>query len=845
MTAFLTFIRSLRPRTAMIALCVVYLGVAGLTFDDYGVNPDEGLHIANGKAVVNWYASGFTDRGIFRWTNVWAYGGAYDVLCHFAVKFSPFEVHETRHLLTAVVGLVGVLGAYALGQLVGSPWVGVLAAIFLLLTPRYYGHAFFNHKDIPFAVGYIWSVTRILQCWHSFPRVPLKLIVLTGLAIGFALGLRVGGVILAAYLGLAAVVWLAESWRGGRMSKQAFLWVCGSSAAVFLIAYSIMLLAWPWAQLEPLSRPVWALRSFSKFPLILLTFFEGNYVPSTEIPWYYVVKWLALTLPETVLFGSLIGVAAGIRAFVRDRGKGFPICLVIFCTFFPVAYAIVKEMPLYNGMRHILFVLPLLSVITAYGFSVLAADFPHLRRGMRLVVGLLCAVTVYDLIVYHPNQYVYFNRLVAGGIAKASARYETDYYTNSYRAGIDWVEENADPTHRKFTGPPDVILNSRRLEFVTDPAEADFYLGRVLADEHLDVPGQLLHAVRANGVDLLHIIRPSGDLDRMEAPVVETASFYHERQAARYKALGRRDLALAHLHRATVSEPKSKVARAKLANLHFDAGEWEAAIREYEALLVFEPGSDMTYTRIAIAHHNLRRFRLAEENYLKALEIRSDQLFAMHQLGTLYGGSGMPEKAIRVLERVISLYPNYTPPKVTLMRVLGAANHFDQAIAFGRTTVEVHPELTEVHEHLVNLLINQGAWEEALGAVAAAIEADSGRVKLWYARAAIYRITGLLDSAIVALEHGLTLDPAYPELQSEIATLAKDLLDKGRAEACVQLCTKGLELDPRNAELWALSGLALVARGMPKDAARMFRHALANDPDHAEAKGMLEQTTSQ
>jgi len=419
MTAFQTFIRSLSPRTVMIALCVVYLGVAGLTFEDYGVNPDEGLHIANGKAVVDWYASGFENREIFRWTNIWAYGGAYDVLCHFAVQVSPFEVHATRHLLTALVGLIGVLGAYALGQSVGSAWTGVLAAA-LLLTPRYYGHAFFNHKDIPFAVGYIWSVTLILKCWRSFPRVPPRLIVLTGLAIGFSLGLRVGGPILVSYLGLAPFVWLAESWQAGRLSKHGLLWVCGSSAAIFLIAYSLMLLAWPWAQLAALSRPLWALQSFSKFPKILLTFFEGNYIPSTEIPWYYAIKWLALTLPETILLGSFAGVGVGIRAFVRDRSAGFPISFVIFCTVFPVAYAIVKEMPLYNGMRHILFVLPLLSVVTAYGFFVLASDFPQIRRGMTLVVGLLCTVTVYDLIVYYPNQYVYFNRLVAGGIAQAS-----------------------------------------------------------------------------------------------------------------------------------------------------------------------------------------------------------------------------------------------------------------------------------------------------------------------------------------------------------------------------------------------------------------------------------------
>jgi len=141
------------PRSLLAILCLVYLGAALSTFKDYGINPDEGMHISYGKSVVAWYTSGFTERSVFKWTNIWAYGGAYDVLCHLATKVSPFTVYETRHLVDAIAGLVGVLGAYALGRTAGNRWMGLLAAVLLFLTPRYYGHAFFNHKDIPFAVA--------------------------------------------------------------------------------------------------------------------------------------------------------------------------------------------------------------------------------------------------------------------------------------------------------------------------------------------------------------------------------------------------------------------------------------------------------------------------------------------------------------------------------------------------------------------------------------------------------------------------------------------------------------------------------------------------------------------
>jgi hypothetical protein len=50
--------------------------------------------------------------------------------------------------------------------------------------------------------------------------------------------------------------------------------------------------------------------------------------------------------------------------------------------------------------------------------------------------------------VYHPYQYIYFNSL-AGGLQGARDRLNlpeaTDYWAVSYRQGINWLNQNADP----------------------------------------------------------------------------------------------------------------------------------------------------------------------------------------------------------------------------------------------------------------------------------------------------------------------------------------------------------------------------------------------------------------
>jgi len=45
--------------------------------------------------------------------------------------------------------------------------------------------------------------------------------------------------------------------------------------------------------------------------------------------------------------------------------------------------------------------------------------------------------TAADMVKLHPYQYVYFNRLVGGGLANAAQRYEADYWGASYREGVE------------------------------------------------------------------------------------------------------------------------------------------------------------------------------------------------------------------------------------------------------------------------------------------------------------------------------------------------------------------------------------------------------------------------
>src|SRR5260221_226063 len=182
-------------------------------------------------------------------------------------RFSSLGVYEPRHLLNGLVGVLGLAGCWRLGRALGGPRAGFIALIFLLLTPNYYGQMFNNPKDIPFAVGAVWATYYTVRILPGLPRPPLHLVIKLGLAIGLALGVRFGGLLFGCYLGL--IRGLSASWQAVTARRLSVAVAAGWTSLwrvllpVAAIAFSVMLVFWPWGQHDPIANPLAALASFS------------------------------------------------------------------------------------------------------------------------------------------------------------------------------------------------------------------------------------------------------------------------------------------------------------------------------------------------------------------------------------------------------------------------------------------------------------------------------------------------------------------------------------------------------------------------------------------------------
>jgi len=421
-----------------------------LTFKDYGVTWDEDGHSRYGTLALDYYLSWFADRRALQIIDFVNYGALFDMIAGAVNRFSPLGVYETRHLLNGFVGVLGLAGCWKLGRILGGPRAAFFALIFLLLTPNYYGQMFNNPKDIPFAVGGVWASYYMVCLLPALPRPPVGLVVKLGLAIGLALGVRVGGLLFVCYLGLFLA--LNAVWQAIAARRLAVAVTLGWASLVrvllpsTLVAGAIMLAFWPWGQQDPLDHTLRALAFFSHQAFPFNTLFAGRFVPASDLPWQYLPTHILLALPELVVALLIAALALAAIRLARSglghrRETVLGLFLLAFTIFFPVAYAIAIKAVLFDGMRHFIFVLPPIAVAAALamdrGLNWLTS-LPY-RQPIYAALAVYGVAHVATMAMLHPDQYVYYNAFV-GGVEGAQRNFKLDYWANSYAEAVRGLE---------------------------------------------------------------------------------------------------------------------------------------------------------------------------------------------------------------------------------------------------------------------------------------------------------------------------------------------------------------------------------------------------------------------
>ncbi|MGL3110849.1 ArnT family glycosyltransferase [Bradyrhizobium sp. BR 1432] len=448
---------------AMLVLAAVAV-IAGLTFRDYGLGWDDYTHAEYADLLLRMFGSGFRDTAALSFANLYMYGGGFDMVAALLHKIIPLELFETRRLVGAIVGVIGLAVTWRLGRRIGGPLAGLASLLLLALCPIFYGHMFMNPKDAPFAVAMIILMLGLVRLAEEYPQPSPRTVLIVGLGAGLSLGCRVLGGLALVYAVLGFMPLFLEELRseGLRESIRRFAHVVYVLLPGLVLGYLVMGLIWPWSIMQP-GNPFEALTYFSHFfEKPWKEMFDGAIVSVPDMPWSYLPTLFALQLPEVMLVlmtGAVIGTFALLpRREVPARRKTILLMLTLAATL-PLAIAMVKRPALYNGIRHFVFVIPPMAVLGGVAF---AWAMERLRANHRtwqpVVLATFCfglALSLAEMIRLHPYQYTHFNH-IAGTVRGADDRFMLDYWGLALKQASDELREQlierqeVPPVNRKW-----------------------------------------------------------------------------------------------------------------------------------------------------------------------------------------------------------------------------------------------------------------------------------------------------------------------------------------------------------------------------------------------------------
>ncbi len=510
-----------------LASCVTILSlvvIACVTFDDYAISNDEGVQHHYGELIIAYYKSGFTDQSLFKLDNLYLYGGLFDIALVLLGHVLPFDQYELRHLICALIGIGGIAAAAATARMIAGSRAGFFAIVALALCGSWYG-AMFNHtKGIPLAAFMAGATYFLIRATRDLPTPRMRDVAGFGVMTGAALGIKSLSLLLIGYFGIAVLMSVPRPIAGYWKERTQFAM---TSALHFLpalvIAYIIMVVAWPWAALSPLN-PIKGLLSFNDFHYHIRTILFGQLYEMADVPRYYVPVYIAIRLPLLTLGGVLAAFALVLVPSLakaaniggrRRREIGF----VAFIATFPIICQVITQGPALDGCRHFLFIFPALAVLAGIGLSFGVSALARWHRN-AMIAGLAMIAVAYTwttakLFQLHPYEYLYYNQLV-GGLEGASRRFVTDYWVNIMPEAVDELHDFLDRTEPATakTHPYNIAVCGERVSYeeyarpnlhwikMWNWKYADFYIAPTHMNCDRNLEGKVVAKIERMGVTI-------------------------------------------------------------------------------------------------------------------------------------------------------------------------------------------------------------------------------------------------------------------------------------------------------------------------------------------------------
>ena len=323
--------------------------------------------------------------------------------------------------------------------------ISSLSLFAYLLWPYLLGHGLMNIKDIPFLFAWMlctYLLIRFLssvnfQTSNSSENQQMQglNLLLLGLATGWLISIRISGIlVLIQYFIMGSTYYLIGQFRYCEkkklMYKVRYLFYFGFSLLITIYCMNPILWSNPFEIVN-------AYKYMSQHPWQGNTLTAGRWLEPGNLLYMYIPLWLSIKLPLIVICGlSLLPLVFIRNASAKKNISSPSISLLIGLTLTVIviiSLLIIRKANLYNELRQILFLFPILFILAVLSLFYLN----RLRAYSALIISI--PLFIWDDIRLHPYQYTYINEITRQ--FDIGQKFETDYFQFSAGKTAQWANQ--------------------------------------------------------------------------------------------------------------------------------------------------------------------------------------------------------------------------------------------------------------------------------------------------------------------------------------------------------------------------------------------------------------------
>ena len=382
----------------------------------------------NKKIVINFFYGNFDYQSEFRDK---FYGIGFQIISQplqaLIQKIIPFFYYVdnygakliSKHAVVFIFfSISGIYFKKILYLITQNKLFSVLSTIFYLVYPYLFGHSLFNPKDIPFLS--VWIILTYLNFYLINKFIDSNIIryrdiFLFALLSAFLISIRISGILIFLQYLVSIIILLNIK----KISYQVFFKIILIKLIFFTVTvYLFVILFYPIFWINPLLL-IDAIIFMGNFPQDICTLTFGECLRAQNLDPLYIPSWLLVKLPFIVLIGLFLIPFTEKKIFNIKKNQIFVGTILGTVILLPLIFIFLKT-PLYDELRQIIFLVPLLIILSLISLNSLLPKYNN------KIISIFILFFIYENFSLYPYQYTWFN--LPTRTIDISKNFELDYW---------------------------------------------------------------------------------------------------------------------------------------------------------------------------------------------------------------------------------------------------------------------------------------------------------------------------------------------------------------------------------------------------------------------------------